>query len=75
MKKKNLFLSLDDLTIVTPSYWLEGEVKKSFFKEKRVVTIHNGINLSDFYPDNSMMLKEKYGITDKIILGVAKHIY
>lgn len=71
LKKKNLFLSLDDLTIVTPSYWLEGEVKKSFFKEKRVVTIHNGINLSDFYPDNSMMLKEKYGITDKIILGVA----
>ena len=62
---------MDDLTIVTPSYWLEGEVKKSFFKEKRVVTIHNGINLSDFYPDNSMMLKEKYGITDKIILGVA----
>lgn len=41
--------------------------------EERVIFlgVRKDINLSDFYPDNSMMLKEKYGITDKIILGVA----
>ena len=31
MQKKEFFTNLKNLTIVTPSKWLEGEVKKSYF--------------------------------------------
>lgn len=69
-KKKKLFSCLD-LTIITPSEWLAGEVKKSFLKEYPIKVIHNGIDLSVFKPTESDF-REKYGIGDKyIVLGVA----
>ncbi len=69
-KKKELFIGLD-LTIITPSHWLAGEVKKSFLKDYPVKVIHNGIDLSIFKPMESDFRK-KYDIQDKyIVLGVA----
>lgn len=68
--KKEAFSGLD-LTVITPSEWLAGLVKESFFKEYPVKVIHNGIDLSVFKPTESDF-RARYGLKDKfIVLGVA----
>lgn len=68
--KKKWFTGLKNVTIVTPSLWLENIVKQSFLKEYPVKTIHNGIDLNIFkhaYSD----FKVRYNLQDeKIVLGV-----
>lgn len=69
-KKKQLFQGLD-LTIVTPSHWLEALVKQSFLQEYPVKVIHNGIDLNIFKPSRSDF-RQRYGLNGKkMILGVA----
>lgn len=69
-KKKELFTGLD-MTVVTPSHWLAGQVKQSFLHNCTVKVIHNGIDLSVFCPRMSDF-RRKYGCEDKrIVLGVA----
>lgn len=69
--KKNYFTSLDNLHIVTVSKWLKKIVEESFFKEKDIRCIYNGIDTSIFKPTESV-LRKKLKIEDKfIILGVA----
>ncbi|WP_207640374.1 glycosyltransferase [Ruminococcus albus] len=59
------------MTIVTPSKWLAGLVKRSFLKRYPVEVIHNGIDTSQFYPMESDF-RERYGIENRfILLGVA----
>lgn len=70
-KKRALFTKISDMTIVTPSHWLEGYVKQSFLREYPVKVIHNGIDTSQFYPMENDFRK-KYNLEDKyILLGVA----
>ena len=70
-KKKKLFTSIKQLTLVTPSQWLADLVKQSFLKDYNVQVINNGIDLSVFRPTESDFRKN-YGLEDKyIILGVA----
>jgi len=70
-KKKEWFCSIEDMTIVTPSHWLEGLVKQSFLSEYETKVIHNGIDLSVFKPTESDFRK-KYNCEDKfIVLGVS----
>lgn len=70
-KKKKWFGSLNRLTLVTPSYWLAGEVKKSFLKDYPVVVIKNGVDLQTFRPIESAF-RQQYHLEDKhIVLGVA----
>lgn len=71
--KKDLFLGLKNLTIITPSNWLKGLVKKSFLKDYDVEVINNGINLDVFRPNIDESIYDKYNIPKgkKIILGVA----
>ncbi len=70
-KKKELFDGLN-LTVVTPSKWLENTVRQSFFKNYPVVTIPNGIDTKVFRPTKSNF-REAHGIgkNQKMILGVA----
>lgn len=69
-RKKRLFEGLD-LTVVTPSQWLAGEVKQSFLKKVPVHVIRNGIDLDIFKPTPGDF-RSKYGIGDKkMLLGVA----
>ncbi len=69
--KKDLFTGINNMTIVTPSYWLADLVKESFLKEYRIEVIHNGIDLNIFKPTPSNF-REKYHLEDKyIVLGVA----
>ena len=69
-KKKALTDNMQ-LTLVTPSYWLQNLVRASFLHEHDIYTINNGIDLSIFYPRASNF-KENYNIKNKnMILGVA----
>ncbi len=70
-KKKKMFTSIPNMTIVTPSNWLKDLVKQSFFKDYPVKVINNGINLDLFKPEESDF-REKHNIQNSfIILGVA----
>lgn len=61
-----------DMTIVTPSKWLENLVEASFLYKYPVEVIHNGIDLSVFKPTESNF-RQRYGISQekKVVLGVA----
>ena len=71
--KRSLFTAREGLTTIVPvSFWLEGLVKRSFLKNIRVKTIHNGTNVEIFTPMNTGELRKKLNIGErKIILGVA----
>lgn len=69
--KKKWFSSIANMTLVTPSYWLKGNVEQSFLKHCNIKMIHNGINLSVFKP-TAGNFREKYQCADKkIVLGVS----
>ena len=71
--KRDAFTSLKNLTIVTVSEWMKGEMSHSFLRECNFKVIHNGINLDvfDVQPDDKAV-REKYSLGDKkIILGLA----
>ena len=46
--KKSLFTACKNLTIVPCSEWMGNFVKKSFFKDKQIRVIHNGVDLNHF---------------------------
>lgn len=71
--KKKLFLGLNNLTIITPSEWLNNLIKKSFLKEYPCKVINNGVDLKVFNPQQDDNIYEKYNIPrdKKIILGIA----
>lgn len=71
VKKKELFTSINNLTIVTPSQWLAGLVKQSFLSKYTVKVIPNGIDLSVFKPSTDRYLGKKEINEKKIILCVA----
>jgi glycosyltransferase involved in cell wall biosynthesis len=70
MKKKEIFTGAN-ITLVTPSKWLEGLVKESFLSDYPVKVIHNGLDMSLYNPHKSNLC-EKYNVVNKrVILGVA----
>lgn len=70
-RKKELFTSVENMTIVTPSRWLAGLVRESFLGKYEVKVIPNGIDLETFHPTESTF-KEEFGIKHKtLVLGVA----
>lgn len=50
--KRKLFVANDHLTIVSCSDWMSTFVKESFLREKRLATIHNGVDLATFVPQH-----------------------
>lgn len=70
--KKKLFFNTKNLTIVPVSHWLEGVVRESFLRNKRIKTIHNGVDVGIFKPVNSKDVRERYGIGEtQYVLGVS----
>lgn len=70
-KKKELFTSISNLTIVTPSVWLANLVEKSYLAHNAIKVIRNGVDTSVFRPRVNNV-REEYGLENKkIILGVA----
>lgn len=71
--KKRIFTSVppERMTLITPSYWLEGIVKQSFLKAYPVEVRHNSVDTTVFKPTPSDF-RDRYGIGDRfMILGVA----
>ncbi|MEW6605940.1 MAG: glycosyltransferase [bacterium] len=69
--KKKTFSGLKNLTIVTPSLWLNLELNKSFLSQYNKMVINNGVDTSIFTKRVSA-LRERFNIQKKfIILGVA----
>ena len=70
--KRKWFNSIKNLTIITVSDWLKGEVQKSFFKNQPIYRIYNWIDHSVF-KHSEKNIRNKYGIdSDKfIILGAS----
>jgi len=70
--KKKWFTDVKNLTIVTPSEWLAGLVRRSYLKDYPVKVINNGIDLNVFKPTKSEN-RNKWGVTkeQKVILGVS----
>lgn len=71
--KKNLFLGINNITLVTPSNWLKELVKKSFLREYEIKVVNNGIDLEVFKPTYDKLIYDKYNIPKdkRILLGVA----
>lgn len=66
-RKKDAFTGIANMTIVTPSKWLESLVKNSFLKEYDTIVIPNGIDLGTFIPKANQSTFH----LPRIILGVA----
>ena len=77
-KKRQSFLSLDNIVLVPVSKWLEDDLRKSFFANKNIQRIYNGIDTSLFRPSNNgKVIRDKYHLPqdNRIILGVASNWY
>lgn len=70
--KKKLFDNIKDITIVGCSDWISNLARESaIFRDKRIVTIRNGIDLETFQP-TIRKFRNEYGLQNKfIILGMA----
>ncbi len=73
LDKKRIFNSLNNLTIVPVSNWLESKVKESFLSSYPIKVIKNGVDLNIFYPKKSKeSINNLYNLNNRfIILGVA----
>lgn len=69
--KKCLFSDIPNLTIVTPSKWLQCLVKRSYLSSYEVKVIHNGIDIEMFKPTRNNLKKNLQLENKKIVLGVA----
>lgn len=69
--KQRAFTGLNDLTLVTPSQWLNNELSESFLNIYSKQTIYNGIDLNVF-KNRISNFREIFNLENKImILGVA----
>jgi len=70
--KKQIFTSLDKLTLVVPSNWLADLVGQSFMSRVPLEVIYNGIDINVFQPADGENIRTKYGLGNRfVILGVA----
>ena len=71
--KQRLFTALGDrLTLIPVSDWLAHLLKLSFFKNSKINTIHNGIDINTFVPSSSDNIIKQYNLKGKfVLLGVA----
>ena len=77
-QKKDTFLSLNRLTLVPVSQWLERQLQQSFFKHTPTRLIYNGIDTDVFSKQTEVnWIKKKYGIPEHcaIVLGLASNWY
>ena len=77
-QKKEVFLSLNRLTLVPVSRWLQRQLQQSFFKHTPTRLIYNGIDTNVFSKQTEVnWIKKKYGIPEHcaIVLGIASNWY
>lgn len=71
LRKKELFVGVENLTVVAVSDWLKEQAQQSFLGAYPIRRIYNGLDCNSFVPTESDF-KEKYGLNDKkIILSIS----
>lgn len=73
-EKKELFNSVENLTIVPVSDWMKELVERSFLKNNHIQRIYNGIDLNVFaLQESKASVCQRYSIPErnKILLGAA----
>lgn len=78
LEKRELFNSLQNLTLVPVCRWLDEEVALSFLKDNKRQVIYNGIDTDIFtIKHHDDYIRKKYNIPlhNKVILGVASNWY
>lgn len=69
--RKKYLLAIPRLVVTGVSDWIANEARRTFLKDTKVVTIHNGIDLNVFKPTPSDF-RQRLGLEDKyVILGPA----
>lgn len=68
-KKKDLFCSLENVTLVTPSEWLKNLVSKSILRRYHTVVINNGIDVDVFKPLTNDF-RRFYNLEGKIVITI-----
>lgn len=72
LRKRELFCSVPNLTIVPVSGWLDSVVKESYLRNFETHVIQNGIDLELFSPSGNNDIRNKHEIGNRtIVLGVA----
>jgi glycosyltransferase involved in cell wall biosynthesis len=72
VKKRLLFNSPTNLTIVPVSNWLESKLELSFFRNFSIEVIKNGIDLNDFKKTADKNFEKRFNTQGKtVLLGVA----
>lgn len=66
-----LFKNNTNLQIVTVSKWLECVTKESFFRDKEIQTIYNGIDINTFRPKENSSLRNRLHLQGKHIIIAA----
>ncbi len=69
--RKKYLLAIPRLTVVGVSNWISDEARSTFLSSKRIVTIHNGIDMSIFKPTPSNLRERLHLDEKKVILGPA----
>ena len=74
LNKKASFTSISRMYLTPVSYWLGGVLAQSFLNMYPIKPIHNGIDLTSFYPrpESEEGIRRKYKLGNRfIVLGVA----
>ncbi len=72
LRKKEAFLGVRDLSLITPCKWLKNEVANSFLSVYDVKVVYNTIDTETFRPcENDFRVRYNLSHGDKIILAVA----
>lgn len=69
--KNELFTANKNLHIVTVSKWLENLVRQSFFSDKDITTIYNGVDTEVFHKVESEELRKRWNLKNKNVLVAA----
>jgi len=75
-KLKSWVYKLSDLTIVTPSKWLEKQARKSMLNRFDIQRIPYGLNLTDFQPLDKEKCQRELGIDSrkKVLMFAAQSV-
>lgn len=69
--RRKYLLAIPRLTVTGVSEWIASEARRTFLKDTKVVTIHNGVDLKVFKPTPSDF-RQRLGLEGKyVILGPA----
>lgn len=67
LDRKKYFGKIKNLSVVGVSKWIADEASKTFFNDKSVYTISNGID-TEFFAPTSSDFRERYGLEDKFLI-------